>query len=141
MNHLVALERKSDGRWDYTYNGHAWGYCRAWEPLTPNGVLTQDLCDQHNTKMEPFLAKFHSDGHATKEEACHCYKEYLLDTHLFLPAKEPENPSQAFKCKVCGVWTACMAQVGSYQIFHLCPEHSTREHVAALLKVGESWES
>lgn len=94
-----------------------------------------------NEKMEPLKGKFHTDGHATEEEACECYKQYLLDTSLRLMTEEPENARQQNRCQVCRKFTACYAQVGPYRLFMLCPEHNTRENVAALLKVGESWES
>lgn len=142
MNHKCALQRKSDGRWDYTYNGAATGYCSGpYEPMKETAAITQDMADRWNEKMQPHAHKFHEDGHATEQEARDCYRQYMLDSSLFLPAKEPPNATQAQKCQVCGVWTACIATVGSYSMFFLCPEHCTREHVEKLYRVGESWES
>ena len=142
MNHLCALQRKADGRWDYTYNGVPWGYCCEYKPLKEDGtILPAEMARQENEKMEALRGKFHSDGHATEEEACECFKQYLLDTHLRLRTEEPDNASQQGKCEVCRKWTACHAQVGAYRMFQLCPEHQTREAVASLFKVGESWES
>lgn len=141
MNHKCALQRKSDARWDYTINGHPTGYCCAYEPLKECTYFSKEVVEAENAKMEPFIGNFHTDGHSTKEEACECYKRYMLDTQLRLPAKEPEKASQAQKCQVCQTWTACIAMVGSYSMFFLCPEHCTRENVEKLYRVGESWES
>lgn len=137
MNHLIARQRNSDGRWDYTRNGRPTGYCRAYEPIPEDaGFMSPEAIRAENERMAAFSGKFHEDGHATKEEACECYKEFLLDTHSHFPAKEPEQASQQFKCQVCGAWTACTAQVGAYGLFFVCPEHCTREHVAELMRIS-----
>lgn len=103
--------------------------------------MTAESIRAHNAKMEPLVGNFHTDGHATEEEACECYKNYMLDTQLSLMDKEPANATQQFKCKACGAWTACRAMVGPYQVFDLCPQHQTREEVEKLFSVGESWQS
>lgn len=141
MNHSCAMQRK-DGRWVYTRNGRPWGYCQEYAQIPADAkYLPAKMIAEHNAKMEPLKAKFHTDGHATEEEACECYKRFLLDTQLRLAKSEPENASQQNRCRVCGKFTACYATVGPYRMFILCPEHQTRECVASLLKVGESWES
>ena len=136
MNHSCARQR-NDGRWDYTRNGRPWGYCCEYRPVPP------DIpgAEQWNAKLEPLQHKFHTDGHATEEEACECYKQYLLDTSLQLVAAEPKNANQQHRCQVCKAFTACYATVGTYRMFTLCPTHQTREEVEKLLRVGESWES
>lgn len=141
MNHLTAMQRVSDGRWDYTYNGTPWGYCREFQPFTECSWMSQEWADKENAKQQPFLGKFHTDGHATAEEACECYKQYLLDLNLRLALEDPANPQQLNRCQICGTFTARHAFVGSYNVFVLCPEHQTRESVESLLRVGESWES
>jgi hypothetical protein len=142
MNHKCARKRQSDGRWDYTYNGGPWGYCREYRPLAEDGrIIPAGVSRYENEKMDSLKGKFHTDGHATEQEACDCFKQYQLDTALRLQAAEPENASQQHKCQICRKWTACHAQVGAYQLFVLCPEHQTRECVESLFSVGESWES
>lgn len=142
MNHKCARQRQADGRWDYTYNGAPWGYCREYQPLKDDGsILPAEMARRENEKMQPLVGNFHTDGHATKQEACDCYKRYQLDTSLRLQPSEPENATQQHKCQVCQKWTACHASVGAYQLFVLCPEHQTRECVESLYRVGESWES
>jgi len=141
MSHLCARQRRSDNRWDYTRNGYPTGYCQEYRPIPLDSFLGERIAKAHNEKMEPLRCNFHSDGHATEEEACECYKRYMLDTQLSLRTSEPENAQQAFRCKVCNAWTSCVASVGAYQIFFLCPEHQTRECVESLYSVGESWES
>lgn len=142
MNHLCSMQRRDNGRFDYTYNGVAYGYCRPYEPIPEDGrIMPAEVAQRENEKMKPFIGNFHDDGHATAEEACECYKRYLLDTRLHLVAEEPVNASSQHKCEVCGKFTACNATVGPYRLFTLCLEHQTREQVEKLLKVGESWES
>jgi hypothetical protein len=142
MNHLGPLKRVSDGRWDYTRNSRPTGYCREYEPLKEDGSLfSPEMARNHNERMLPLVGNFHTGGHATEQEACDCYKKYMLDTSLRLTPAEPANASQQNRCKVCDKFTACHAYVGAYQLFVLCPEHQTREHVESLLAVGESWES
>lgn len=142
MNYLSARQRRDNGRWDYTYNGCPWGYCRAYSPIPEDGkIMPPEIARRENEKMAPLIGKFHDDGHATEEEACECYKQYLLDTRLHLITEEPASASSQHRCEVCKKFTACHASVGPYRMFTLCPEHQTREQVEKLLKVGESWES
>lgn len=141
MNHFCARQRV-DGRWDYTLNSQPWGYCREYKPIPEDTqYLPAETIRQENEKMEPLRGNFHTNGHATEKEACECYKRFLLDTRLSLRTSEPEDANQQHRCEVCKKFTACYAMVGPYRIFTLCPEHETRENVAALLKVGQSWES
>lgn len=142
MNHLCARQRKADGRWDYTYNGVPWGYCREYQPLAEDGrIISAEMARHENEKMDPLKVHFHTDGHATEQEACDCYKRYMLDTALRLQPTEPENASQQNRCRVCNKFTACHAGVGPYFLVTLCPEHQTREHVESVFTVGESWQS
>lgn len=142
MNHLGPMQRTTDGRWDYTYNGRAFGYCCEYSPIPEDGkIMPAEVAKRHNEKMQPFIGKFHADGHATSEEACECYKQYLLDTQLILQKQENNQSRQGFKCRVCDVWTTCIATAGPYKLFMLCPEHQTRENVEKLLTIGETWES
>ena len=142
MRHSSALKRVSDGRWDYTTNGHPTGYCCEYRPLQEEGgVFSPEMAKAHNQRMLPLVGNFHADGHETEQEACECYKKYMLDTSLHLTPEEPANASQQNRCKVCGKFTACCAFVGAYNMFVLCPEHQTRECVESLYSVGESWES
>ncbi len=143
MNHLTALQRKTDGRWDYTYSCIPWGYCRAYKPISEDAPLLMplDRIKEDNLKSAAFKDKHHNTGHATVKEAEECYKEYLLDQCLRLMPSEPDNATQQFRCRVCNKFTACYAAVGAYRLFVLCPDHQSREEVAKLLSVGESWES
>ena len=141
MNHNCARQRQ-DGRWDYTRNGRPFGYCREYLPIPEDcGHLPVSQVKEYNAKMDLLKEKFHTTGHATEEEACECFKRYMLDTHLKLQTEEPENANQLLRCKVCNTFTACYASIGPYVLFVLCPAHQTREAVESLYKVGESWDS
>lgn len=68
------------------------------------------------------------DGHATPEDACKHYRQYLLDNRLRLDGM---TPNEQHKCEVCGAWTQRGASVDLHQ-WHLCDEHCTREQVEKL---------
>ena len=73
-------------------------------------------------------------GHLTEAEAQEHYKAYLLDTNLHLDQRLHDEQR---KCKVCGAWTQGQATIPTwYFTAVLCDEHRTREHVVALLTVG-----
>ena len=141
MNHFTARQRESDKRWDYTCrrDGIAWpiGYCAGWREPQP-GLMTPGQIKDWLEKAMPHMHKFHTDGHASAEEANECYKQYLLDFDLRL---DGDHQNVQHKCKVCGVWTSKYASVGS-SAWSLCDEHRTREHAEALFgPMGESWSS
>jgi hypothetical protein len=108
MNYYEALQRR-DGRWDFTRNGAATGYCRE-----------------------------HEEGHATKEEASECYKEYLLDHKL----RFSKMSNQQQRCAVCKEYTEGYAEMDTSLIV-LCDKHRNREEVAKIYKapsfVCSSW--
>jgi hypothetical protein len=132
-------------RWDYTCHNrrmgtYAVGYCREWRPFTAEGMkglYDAEQCERENKKFEPYVSKFHTTGHVSKEEACACYKEYLLDHNFRLGTRK----DQQNKCQVCGEWTQTTVDVGESYFFTLCEKHATREEVAKLVTVGECWSS
>ena len=81
-------------------------------------------------------------GHDSPEGAYAHQKEYLLDCRLRFN-DGPEKPDTLHRCAVegCEEMTAGTAYVGAMQFWHLCAEHRTREVVAGLVLVGESWSS
>lgn len=120
MRHYCARQQTTTGKWDFCCGDLPVGYCRGYASL----------------ETDPFVVKYHSDGHETAEEACDCYLEYLLDREC----REWESSSEQRKCRECGAWTAHMVQVGQCWMENLCPEHATRE----LIKkhhgpIGEMW--
>jgi hypothetical protein len=112
MNHYCARQRESDKRWEYTckndYRVRPVGYC--------NGHFGQG-------------PKFHTDGHSSPEEACDCYREYLLDMELRLNL-ECDGLN---KCVVCGTPTIKRARV-EFSSWPLCDGHRTREQVEKMFK-------
>jgi hypothetical protein len=141
MNHYAARQRESDKRWDYTCrnNSRFWavGYCAGWREPQPD-VLPKDQIRQWIDEMTPHRGKFHTDGHETPEEACDCYRRYMLDFSMRL---DGEWSDAQHKFKVCGAWTNGYAQVAS-STWTLCDEHRTREQVETLYgPMGEIWSS
>lgn len=138
MQYKAAQQRKADGRWDYTSGGAPTGYCHAPNDPAEYERLGIHVSEHELQLWEQFKDKYHTDGHATADEACECYKQFLLDNRLHLDNKQENQQS---RCQVCKEFTQGLATVGPYRMFILCDEHRTRETVTELLKVGESWES
>jgi hypothetical protein len=138
--YFAASQRKSDGRWDYTSrsgstHAHPIGYCAGWKEHT------DEEWAQMETQYGPFLVKqlredlerrrplkerYHSEGHATAEEAQHCHDTYLLDTALEFQRSETEQ----HRCVVCNAWAQNQARLrgdllGSDQ--WVCDDHATRD--------------
>ena len=128
MNYYEARQRQ-DSQWDYTKmnNGVAYGvgYCCEFREFGPEMHVSESEQEDHRSTSH----KHHTDGHATEEDACECYKQYVLDHRLSLSRK---MANQQQKCMVCGEWTQLFAQVGKTQLFVLCPEHNNRGTVQSL---------
>lgn len=136
MNYEQPRQRQDDKRWDYTNRNddriYPIGYCQAFRELDdPPGVIqaSQEQIEEHRK----FKDKYHTNGHATYEEACNCYKEYLLDHRL----KDYHSKHEQHKCQVCGEWTDGGMEIGCYEIFYLCNKHANREEVEKVFTVGE----
>ena len=143
MNYYKARQRK-DGRWDYTCmnDGHIWpiGYCSKYvDPMDYNFPGHEVFQTEHHlAKARANKDKHHEDGHATADEACDCYRRYLLDEKIRLGGHH-ENTQH--KCVVCGEWTEMYADV-NYQFWDLCEKHNNRQEVEKLFEsVGECWSS
>lgn len=147
MNHYGPSQRQSTGRFDYTCSNrrtgtYPIGYCHSFKEFTPKFIpFSQEECDRLNEKEKPFLSKYHDDGHATADEACACYRVYLLD-HETRFHDPPEAPKTLHRCEICNEFTAGMAEVGNSDSWYLCDTHRNRETVEKLFsKVGECWSS
>lgn len=151
MNYYDARQRKGDSKFDYTCmnDGHIWpvGYCAGFPSPTANGdshlaeLLTKEL-----ERLAPLKDRFHTNGHATKEEACACYRRYLLDTRTrFFSEENTQRKCEAFTdpshTTKCGRWTQGVVYVEDW-FACLCEQHRTAEVVASLFpEVGTSWSS
>lgn len=148
MRHLCARQRESDKRWDFTSGGrkgaYPVGYCAGYREFTADDLAVHDQghADRLNAEQEPFREKYHTDGHATKEKACACYREYLLDMRLQLRRRVDPDALRRCEAEGCDEWTGHYAQVGSAQMWHLCDEHLNRDTVDELMgPISEIWSS
>lgn len=141
MNYDKPRQRDDDKRWDYTSmnDGRVMpiGYCHAWRDWTEAdkkmGLHLLSSVRDHAVYKE----KYHTDGHATYEEACACYKDYQLDKNTRYDAQtEPWEP-----CAVCGVRTTHAVTVEGWEKVHLCDQHRSRKFFEPLFNVGESYHS
>lgn len=143
MNYYRALQRKEDGRWDFTRTNDRvstpTGYCAGWIEWTPEQIERIPELVRETARLEPFRHKFHTDGHATREEAVACYRRYELDTSTNLDGRTVN----ASRCLVCGEWTDRFASVSQCSHFPLCDKHRTAEEVEKRYEgsdsVASSW--
>lgn len=80
--------------------------------------------------------KYHKEGHDTPEEACECYKEYLLDKHMNLGHKMM-GTKKTCENEGCEEMTDNMAIVGG-RSFILCDKHRNRETIEKMFEVGNA---
>ena len=138
MQYFTAKQRESDKRWDYTVQWNERitpiGYCRAYKSFDTTGI---PVSEETQSEYTATAHKHHTDGHATIEEACNCYKQYTLDHRLRLGATMSD---QLQRCRVCQEWTDKFAVIGDSCLIVLCPEHNNRETVDSLYETpSESW--
>src|SRR3954467_10556795 len=130
---ILDKDGNSTGKWHYTCenDGRVWpvGYCHLvpeWiaRPLpegaqVPLGFVSAGHLEQERQKYLPFIACYHAEGHSTSEEACECYKRYLLDNRMSFTNLD----DQKLKCKVCGEWTQQVVQISGWELYPLCEAH------------------
>jgi hypothetical protein len=151
MNYYAARQRESDGKFDYTCHNdgrtYPVGYCRAYRPFDDKDLGTIFCGDaarmaKENEKYGQYANKYHSDGHATADEAGSCYRRYLLDNRSRLHSKKNEDADVLNKCAICGKWCANLGEVDSWIHWYLCDEHLTQESLDELFPdVGSSFSS
>jgi hypothetical protein len=139
MNYYAARQRQ-DGRWDYTCmnDGRIWpvGYCMPYKEwwIDLKEKMGYETRPEEIARYQAHQAQYHADGHATAEEACECYRQYLLDHKVQLNRSWDGGQ---FRCQVCGEWTQLFAEV-DHQTFNLCEKHNTQEQVGLLFgPIGE----
>lgn len=107
MNYYDARQHSITERWTYT--------CRNGRDIYPVGHCAEDA------------------GHDTPEEACACYRTYLIET-----ARMGVKFLQTTECKVCREATDEAAMVNGAPFF-LCEDHMDEESLAKVYPaVGSS---
>ncbi len=149
MARIYSVRERLDHRFDMTVSSddegwcHAIGYCSGWRDLGSDEEVRKSypwadqfmiaMLKRDHEKQEPFRAKYHDNGHATREEARACYREYEFDQEL----RFTEMRDEQRKCAICDQWTQGYAELGQFHRFFLCGDHSNRQGVEqALAKVG-----
>lgn len=129
MNYYEALQRQTDKRWDYTRRNdgqvHAIGYCAGKYDVIRNDASL------------PHPERYHDDGHATAEEACECYKQYVLDNLTNLEFGLTEDTQHKCEAPGCGAWTQKVAMVDHHP-YNLCDDHRNLETLQDLVTVSTS---
>jgi len=150
MNYYEPLQRESDKRWDYTQrrDGRTWavGYCRGWDESTREALIEQygderaEMFHRAQEERRAHQDRYHKDGHATSEEACECYKQYLLDNRVTLEFGTTKDTQHRCAVEGCENWTQKTAMV-DHQTYDLCDEHRNLEALKDLVCVGVSFGS
>lgn len=126
MNHYEPLQRKPDGRWDYTRRNdddvQAVGYCRPFVAWSKETAATFGVPFGSNwmAKAASFAHKHHSTGHDTAQEAAECYAEYLLDHSAQYLCSYVNEQRPCLYCKKYSEFYATVKQ----ETFDLCLEHN-----------------
>lgn len=133
MNYMQPRKRQTDKKWDYTNMNdgivYPIGYCREFTELTGSSFpVSEQQCEEHRK----FKNKYHTDGHDTYEDACKCYKDYLLDHSVQIH----ESKNTQHQCQICKEWTQQIVEV-EYSTFYICKNHIIRESLEKLFSVDQ----
>jgi len=104
------------------------GYCQGWRDWSEDEREDLGYSEEYFERLEAHKDKFHEDGHETAEEACECYRQFLLDVELDLSAFMPDTMK---RCEVCQEFTQGLARIGDVE-FVLCDSHRNRDRVEEL---------
>lgn len=145
MNYKMPRQRKTDMRFDYTNRNdeivYPIGYCKGFQPLDLHPTLSGHYQGAKRERLYEFSGKYHVSGHSTYDEACQCYKEFILDNHFKINEVGPgKNGTHTCDISGCGAWTTKMAEVAN-NYFFVCTGHANRETISKLLSVDSSIES
>lgn len=128
MFHFAPRLRRMDGRFEYTVACRGVsvpvGYCKAYVPYTSAQAHWLGRTLDELERGDPF--SYHSEGHATKEEACACYRRYLLDTSLKF-YRDSDVLAREMPCHVCRLPTLWIGEIPFLGRWHLCPHHQIRD--------------
>jgi hypothetical protein len=150
MNHY-APRQKHDLLWHYTVSngGHIravgncspyqWCLCSKNDRYRQEDMQTIDDCDLCHGHKYVLNTKNPCPGHATAQEACNHYKEYLLDNAEF---NYGDETSRLYKCDAVG----CEEKTRHYanckgHFYHLCDHHHNRTGLGLAITVWETWTS
>lgn len=133
-----ASQRK-DGRWDYSAEtdgeSRPVGYCAGWSEVSDAEEAATPGLRKEREKLRANKAKFHKGGHDTLEEACACFRGFLLDTTRRAKASPQLHPCDFPGCQ--GSSDAGVTVDGELR-WHLCKPHRNREAFELLMpQVGE----
>jgi hypothetical protein len=133
--------QRADGRWDYTCTNDAGtfpiGYCTEniyalpWErlPVILQYAYGDEIrWNQEQAKHLPRAENYHTEGHATAEEAIACYRRHEV---LELTRKYEDSHSQE-RCHVCSEWTQQRVEIGTFGHYAICPFCQTVENFLLL---------
>lgn len=167
MNYYQAREIQKDGKgtglFHYTVMNDGYvmaiGYCSPWEACKDctahdrydiGGYLrNEDGSFVKNENGDPVKCKTCNGtglvkkenpcpGHATEEEACEHYREYLLDRMVIRGPKTSEWPKEKCEIDGCNEEATYLATLTSFTCYQLCEKHANRTYVSQLFRVGES---
>lgn len=129
MQHACARLR-TDGRWDWTvkHDGvvRPARYCAGWSALDPDAPTAALLADWQGREA-PLQGRYHTDGHATAEEAERCAWMWERD-HVQVQLVGWVEPCVATGCDEPGRWRV----KDSWGAIPACEAHATVDTWEAL---------
>ncbi len=155
MQHSAPRQHQGTGLWHYTTGKaksgfYAIGLCSPYDTCPDckghsfmSASIKCETCDNKGSvkREEP------CPGHATAEEACEHYKEYLVSKAQYEDDKGEHEERTLSRCEFkkgtdeqCRSLTSGAAYVESRH-YCLCAEHRNPESLAEVVQVGESWHS
>lgn len=142
MRYYAASQVKSSGLWHYTCRRkddvYPVGYCSIYETCPDcKGMGYGGTCQNENCKYGVVPKVNPCPGHATPEEACEHYREYVLDKARYTHSEDTQQ-----KCEICSEWTTGHALIDGYHMHILCDKHANKESLEKVYPlIHESYES
>ena len=100
----------------------------------------------HNDRTGTYAVGHCADdcpGHATEDEACEHYKQYLLSRAIFRGPKTQAWPKDKCQTDGCELEATHMASISGTigHVYQFCEAHCNRDELAKKMRVGWSYSS
>ena len=140
MKHYYARQQTDGYRWEFVVDDdgliYSVGYCSG-APDFDDPALIESLGGKgseayrwYRFRVEPWISRYHKNGHDSKDEACACFRMYLLDYHTDFSVEL----GQMCECMICAQPTHLGAMVYG-QAYVLCDQHRNRDELNGLMPV------
>lgn len=132
-----------DGKWHYANEQdkirvQGVGYCQQWVPWEEFWLDITGLTPEDYVLHDKYKYKHHVLGHDTPEDACECYRMYLIDHARF---GEKTRIKAISTCMACKNKNGCYSIIVAGDEYVLCPDCCDTKGLERCFPVpGESWQ-